>query len=87
MSEATSSSSTLISSSMDESSVRKTMLETTVKLNDSNYLLWAQAFRIFIGAQNKLAHLLQAPPADTDPTYVIWLAENYSMIIWLLNSL
>jgi len=49
----------------------KTVLGTTVKLNGSNYLLGAQAFRIFIGAQNKLAHLLQPPPAATNPLYVI----------------
>ena len=33
----------------------KTILVTTVKLNWSNYLLWAQVFHIFIDAQNKLA--------------------------------
>jgi len=60
----------MISSPMVETSVLKTMLGTTVKLNGSNYLLWAQMFFIFIDAQNKLAHLLQTPPAITDPTYV-----------------
>ena len=63
----------MISSPIVETSVPKTMLETTVKLNGSNYLLWVQAFYIFIGAQNKLAHLLQPPPATTDPTFVTWL--------------
>ena len=63
------------------------MLETTVKLNGSNYLLWAQVFHIFISAQNKLAHLLQSPPTDTDPTYVIWLTGDYSVMTWLLNNL
>ena len=77
----------MTSSLMVKTSVLKTILETTVKLNGSNYLLWAQAFRIFIGAQNKLAHLLQLPPANTDPTYVTWLTENYSVMTWLLNSL
>jgi len=42
-----------------------------MKLNGFNYLLWAQALRIFIGDQNKLAHLLQSPPAATDLTYMI----------------
>ena len=70
MSETTSSSSTM-TSSMVETSVPKTMLGTIVKLHGSNYLLWAQAFCIFIGAQNKLAHLLQPPPADTVPR--MWL--------------
>jgi len=74
-------------SSMAETYVPKMMLGITVKLNGSNYLLWAQAFRIFIGTQNKLVHLLQPPPTDTDPTYVTWLTRNYSVMMWLLNSL
>jgi len=48
MSETASSSFTMIFSSMIETFVPKMMLRTTVKLNGSNYLLWAQAFRIFI---------------------------------------
>ena len=60
----------MISSPMVDTSIPKTMLGTTVKLNGSNYLLWAQMFFIFIDAQNKLAHLLQIPPVITDPTYV-----------------
>ena len=63
------------------------MLGTTVKLNGSNYLLWAQVFRIFIDAQNKLAHLLQDSPATSDSTYVTYLTGNYSVMTWLLNSL
>ena len=74
-------------SSMVETFVPKTMLGTTMKLNGSNYLLCTQTFRIFIGAQNKLADLLQAPPAATDPTYVTWLTGDYFVMTWLLNSL
>jgi len=66
----------MISSPMVDTSVSKTMLGITVKLNGSDYLLWTQAFRIFIGAQNKLAHLLQLSHADTDPTYVTWLISG-----------
>jgi len=44
-------------------------------------------FRIFIGPQNKLAHLLQDSSVTTDPTYVTWLTEDYSVMTWLLNSL
>ena len=58
-----------------------------MKLNDSNYLLWVQAFRMFIGVQNKLAHLLQSSLATTDLTYAIWLSGDYCVMIWLLNSL
>ena len=68
MLEATNSSSTLISLPTIQTFMPKTVLGTTVKLNGSNYPLWAQAFRIFIGAQNKLAHPLQPPPAATYPT-------------------
>ena len=71
-----SSSSNGISSLIVETFVLKMMLETTVKLNDSNYLLWAEAFCKFISAQNKLAHLLQSPLADTDPTYGTWLTGD-----------
>ena len=69
MSETTSPSSTMTPSLMVESSVPKTMLGIVVKLNGSNYQLWVQAYLIFIDAQNKLAHLLQPPPIDMDPTY------------------
>ena len=58
-----------------------------MKLNGYNYLLWAQAFRIFISTQKKLAHLFQAPPASTDPTYVTCLTGDYSVMTWLLNIL
>ena len=81
------SSSTQISSLIVEIFVPKTILGTTVKLNNSNYLLWAQAFCIFIGAENKLDHLLQFPPSATDLTYVIWLTGDYFVMTWLLNSL
>ena len=87
MSESTSSSSTMTSYSMVEISIHKTILGTTVKLNGSNYLLWAQTFRIFIGVQRKLAHLLQNSHATSDPTYIIWLTGDYSVMTWLLNSL
>ena len=86
MSETTSFSSNMISP-MVGNSVLKTMLETMMKLNGSNYLLWAQALRIFIDAQNKLAHLLQTPPVTTYYTYVTSLTGDYSVITWLLNSL
>jgi len=83
----TSSSFTLISSPIVEISVPKTVLGTTVKLNGSNFLLWAQTFHIFIGAKSKLAHLLQSLPAATDPTYAIWIFGDYFVMSWFLNSL
>ena len=73
MSKATSSFSTLIFLLTVKTSMPKTVLGTKVKLNGSNYLSWVQTFRIFIGSQNKLAHLLQPPPIAIDPTDVTWL--------------
>jgi len=67
MSDTMSSSSTLNSSPAVETSVLKSILGTTEKLNSSNYLLWTQAFHIFIGAQNKLTHLLKSLPPATHP--------------------
>lgn len=60
MSDATSSSNpiTPLAPTGVETYTPKIGLETTVKLNVLNYLLCAQAFRIFIGAQSKLMHLL-----------------------------
>jgi len=87
MSGTTSSSPTMISSPMVETSISKTMLGTTVKLNGSNCLLWVQTFCICIGTQNKLAHRFQDPPTTLDPTYMIWLTGDYSVMTWLLNSL
>ena len=66
----TSSSFTLVFLPIVETFIPKTILETTVKLNGSNYLLWAQAFRVFISAQNKLTHILQPLPAAADLSYV-----------------
>ena len=83
----TSSSFTLVSSPIVETSTPKTVLGTRVKLCGSNYLLWAQPFRIFIGTRNKLSHLLLPPPAVTDPSYDTWLIGDYSMVTRLLKSL
>jgi len=41
----------------------KHFFATTVKLNGTNYLLWAQSFRLFVGSQKKLKHLTQDPLA------------------------
>ena len=57
MSDDTSFSSTLINSLAAGMFGPKTILKITVKLNGSNYLLLAQAFHIFISAQNKLSYL------------------------------
>jgi len=51
-----SSSSNMISSFMVETSALKTMLGTTVKLNGSNYLLWAQVFVYLLALKQISSH-------------------------------
>ena len=65
----------------------KTILGTTIKLNVSSYMVWAQAFRIFISSQNKLAPVLEPPPPTTVTTYETWLFGNYCVMTCLLNNL
>jgi len=78
---------TIMSSSAIGMFGSKTILGCTEKLNGSSYLLWAQSFCIFTGAQNKLALLLEPSPAITDTTYETWLFSEYRVMTWLLNSL
>ncbi|GAV57858.1 UBN2_3 domain-containing protein, partial [Cephalotus follicularis] len=53
----------------------------------SNYLLWAQAVKIYIMAKKKLKFLncdLSAPDARG---YEDWMQENAVILIWLWNSM
>lgn len=86
MSDATSSSTTTTAPVAIETSAPKIVMDTTVRLNGTNYLPWARTFRIFNGAQSKLVHLL-APPDTTDPTYTAWVSTDCCVMIWLLNSM
>ncbi|KAL0355349.1 UNVERIFIED_CONTAM: hypothetical protein Sradi_3981800 [Sesamum radiatum] len=65
----------------------KTTLGATVKLNGQNYILWSQAFRLFLSSQNKLNHILTSPPPSTDATFSAWPQTDYSVMTWLLNSM
>ena len=66
--------STLLTLSSDNAI--KNLMATTVKLNGNNYLLWAQSFKLFIGAQQKVQHLTDDPPNFNDPTYEDSLASD-----------
>ncbi|PIN06910.1 hypothetical protein CDL12_20528 [Handroanthus impetiginosus] len=72
---------------MASSSEHKLALGTTVKLNGQNYVLWSQAFRMFLGSQNKLSHITSIPPDKSDDKYEAWKQADYSVMTWLLNSL
>ena len=62
-------------------------ITATIKLNGSNYLQWARAFRLFVGEQRKLHHLDGAPPADTNEKFSSWQANDYQVISWMVNSM
>jgi len=64
----------------------KSLAATIVKLNGTNYLIWAQSFRLFVGAQKKMKHLTNALSNTQDSECADWLADDYCVIAWLVNS-
>ncbi|GAV59103.1 UBN2_3 domain-containing protein [Cephalotus follicularis] len=61
---------------------------TSIKLKGSyNYLLWAQAVKIYIMAKKKLKFLNSDPPAPDASGYEDWMLENVVSLIWLWNSM
>ncbi|GAV57095.1 UBN2_3 domain-containing protein, partial [Cephalotus follicularis] len=53
----------------------------------SNYLLWAQAVKIYIMAKKKLKFLNFDPPTPDASGYEDWMQENAVILIWLWNSM
>ncbi|GAV86712.1 UBN2_3 domain-containing protein, partial [Cephalotus follicularis] len=53
----------------------------------SNYLLWAQAVKIYIMAKKKLKFLNSDLPAPDASGYEDWMQENTVILIWLWNSM
>ncbi|XP_043725636.1 uncharacterized protein LOC122672203 [Telopea speciosissima] len=46
---------------------------TTIKLNGaSNYVLWSQAFEVYVTARRKMSYLAMTPPDPTDDKYDDW---------------
>ncbi|XP_018716081.2 uncharacterized protein LOC108954493 [Eucalyptus grandis] len=61
---------------------------TTIKLNgSSNYLLWAQAVKVYINAKGKLHYLTTDPPDENSRDYSGWMRENDTLLVWLWNSM
>ncbi|KAL3721854.1 hypothetical protein ACJRO7_034230 [Eucalyptus globulus] len=61
---------------------------TTIKLNgSSNYLLWAQAVKVYINAKGKLHYLTTDPPNENSRDYNGWMRENDTLLVWLWNSM
>lgn len=49
----------------------------TIKLNGINYILWFQSFRVLVGAQRKIEHLLDGPLDRKDFFYSNWFVNDY----------
>ncbi|XP_043693371.1 uncharacterized protein LOC122643864 [Telopea speciosissima] len=61
---------------------------TSVKLNGaSNYLLWSQAFEVYVTCCRKMKYLTMEPVDSTDDKYDDWKAENATLLCWLWNSM
>ncbi|XP_059653399.1 uncharacterized protein LOC132300375 isoform X2 [Cornus florida] len=60
---------------------------TTIKLCNSNYLVWAQAVKISLGALRKLKFVTHDPPSKTATGYDDWETDNYMVMSGLWNSM
>ncbi|XP_043700429.1 uncharacterized protein LOC122651179 [Telopea speciosissima] len=61
---------------------------TSIKLKgSSNYLLWAQADRVYIMVKDKLSCIISDPPAPDSKDYSTWMKENAIILIWRHNSI
>ena len=68
-----------------DSIVSKQISATTVKLNNTNYILWAKSFRLFVCSQ-KLKHLSEHPGTKST-TFNDRVSNDCSMMTWLHNSM
>lgn len=57
------------------------------KLNERNYLEWAQSAKLVSDGKGKLGHLIGEvqKPVDGDPFLNAWISENSMIIAWLVN--
>ncbi|XP_024019292.1 uncharacterized protein LOC112090970 [Morus notabilis] len=82
-------------SSTDVSKISATSSEshsvhiTTIRLNGDNFLRWSQSVRMYIRGRGKMGYLTgeKKAPAEDDPAYATWDAENSMVMTWLVNSM
>ena len=61
---------------LDSDPAIRNLMVTTIKINNTNYLSWAQSFKLFISAQQKTQHLTKNPLNFKDPICDDWLASD-----------
>ncbi|KAL9441801.1 hypothetical protein AB3S75_020326 [Citrus x aurantiifolia] len=62
---------------------------TTIRLNGDNFLRWSQSVQMYIRGQGKIGYITgdKKVPANDDPLYATWDAENSIVMTWLVNSM
>ena len=62
---------------------------TTIRLNGDNFLRWYQSVKMYMRGRGKMGYLNgeKKAPAEADPTYDTWDAENSMVMAWLVNSM
>ncbi|OAY30466.2 hypothetical protein MANES_14G029767v8 [Manihot esculenta] len=59
-----------------------------IKLNDSNYVVWAKMMEMFITGRGKSNHLTgtPSPPTETDPAIYLWQTNDNIVRGWLIQT-
>ena len=84
-SEPSQSTSTIVPTAIDHSSLQI----TTHKLNGKNFLQWLRAAQMVIRRHRKIGYLHGTikKPKETDPTFHTQYASNSIVMAWLVNSI
>ncbi|KAG8634305.1 hypothetical protein MANES_17G034799v8 [Manihot esculenta] len=63
-------------------------LLSDIKLNDSNYVVWAKMMEMFITGRGKSNHLTgtPSPPTETDPAIYLWQTNDIIVRGWLIQT-
>ena len=61
----------------------------SVKLDGTNYRVWSQIMEMYIAGKRKKGYLTgrKVAPADDDPSYDEWDADDKTVKSWLINSM
>ena len=66
---------------------KSTKIPITIKLTNSNYVLWSQIVEMYIASKDKLGYINEdiSQPQDTNPSFGKWQMENAIVNGWLIN--
>ncbi|XP_020212421.1 uncharacterized protein LOC109796961 [Cajanus cajan] len=62
-------------------------IHSAYRLNERNYLKWAQLVRTVLKGKGKLSHLTEYGPKQEDPKFTTWDEEDSMIMAWLWNSM